>query len=197
MPAPTVTPNGATMRGKAVLQFQVTVNGPATWATTAGTLWNDAAATTPYVPGTLQASVYLKAKNESGAYTITATNAGAEATVKAVAVTSVAVSHPSWGFSGEYGKDFLEFIPETGAADREVVEHGDLKYKADLTTNVRQAAEFAEFLEHFRLHYGSKKNFYFTHPGTGTEYLCYYDALLKEEWRLNNLVGFSTVIREV
>src|SRR5688500_11763754 len=99
MSAPTVTPDGAVMRGKEVLQFQATANGPASWETTAGTLWNNLAATVPYVPGTLQASVYLKARNESGAYSITATNAGEEETSKSVAVTSISISHPSWGFS--------------------------------------------------------------------------------------------------
>ena len=50
---------------------------------------------------------------------------------------------------------------------------------------------------HHQAHYGTNKNFYFTHPGTNTEYLSYYDAPLEEEWDLNNLTGYSTVVREV
>lgn len=197
MPALTINPGSATLDGKAVQQFTVTANGPAKWVTTAGSLFNDAACTSPYVANTFQASVYLKAVNVSDSYTVTATNAAALSASVAVAVTSVAPYAPSWKYSGEYDVKFLEFIPVSGAADRQVRQQGDYKYKNDYTANARQRAEFFEFLAHHQAHYGTKRNFYFDHPDTGTRYLMYYDAMLKEEWDGPNLVGYSTVMRQV
>ncbi len=115
----------------------------------------------------------------------------------AVAVAAVCPVVPSWSYSGNYDKNFLQFIPESGAADRETRSKGDYKYTLEMTANSRQKAQFLEFLAFHKAHYGTKKNFYFGHPDTGTRYWMYFDAKLKEEWSSVNLVAYSTVMKQV
>lgn len=182
------------MDGKQIKQFVADQN--CTWAAAGGSLYTNAAGTTAYA-GASVSSVYFKADNESRVATLTATNGAAQATTANITVTGVCPAHPSWEFGGEHSPNFLRFVPDAGLAYRQERRKLGHKYRCDFQAGVRQAAELSEFLLFHQKHYGMNKNFKFVHPGSGTTYTSCFDAPLKEVWKLNNLVGYSTVIQEV
>lgn len=186
MAAPVLSPAGPlTKRGKQVQAFANTGGAVTSWTTTGGTL-----------SGTSGASATWTAPNISGTYKVRGTNSDGFSEVT-ITVTSVAVAAPSWKYEGDYDRKFLSWTPDSGEADRQEQVKGPYTYTLQMTANSRQKAEFLEFLAHHENHYGLNRNFYFTHPDTGTEYLMKYGSKLKEEWAGPNLVAFSTVLIQV
>jgi len=193
---PVITPGSAAMDGKEVMLFESNV--PCAWSVSGDSgLYTDLLGTSGYLPGTYTQAVYVKAVNVTGSAVLTATALDASTDACTISITGVCPTHPSWGFRGTHDGTVLTFTPDSGPADRQEREKLGVKYRCDFQAGTRQAAELAEFLAFFSAHRGKAKNFKFTHPGSGAEYVCYFPAALAEEWQLNNLVGYSTVLQEV
>jgi hypothetical protein len=186
MAVPVLSPAGPlTKRGKQTQAFTNSGGAVTSWTATGGTL-----------SATSGAGATWTVPNVSGTYKVRGTNSEGFSEVT-ITVMSVAVSVPSWKYEGDYDRKFLSWTPDSGEGDRQEQVKGPYTYTINMTANARQRVEFVEFLAHHQAHYGVNKNFYFTHPGTGTEYLMKYDAKLKEVWDKTNLVGYSTVMKQV
>lgn len=195
MAAPTLTPSSAILDGKQVQAFSA--NQAARWTTTGGTLYTDSGATIPYVPGTLLGSgvsIYLKAINITGAYLITATNAGSEAGNASLAITGVCPSQPSWPYDVDNEISVLMWEADDEVTWESRTLSAVLK-KFPFIANSRQKAEYEEFYAFHTAHFPSKK-FYFTHPDRNLKSLYRFTAIVTEKWQNANLVDFSTVMKE-
>src|ERR671916_104383 len=99
MPAPVVSPAGASPRGKESTHFTITNGETARWSAAASpnaTLYTNAGLTAVYNGTDYRSDIYMVAANETDTWNLVATNASSQATNVSVVVT--AEFPPYWDF---------------------------------------------------------------------------------------------------
>lgn len=190
MPAPALTPTSADLRGKAVQHFTSDVT--ATWAATAGSLYTDAAATIPYVPGASRTDIYVKAQNVTGDYTVTATNGGSP-TSAPVAVEGVMPT--LWEFRRPVTakKRVRVFEPKDGP--RQSRTDQGKKETWELGNGDGFYDDYLEVEAFWDAHYPGK-TFILYDTTLEREITCYFDSDLKREANSDLSVAWSVVVKE-
>jgi hypothetical protein len=164
----------------------------ATWEATAGDLFTDAAATVPYVAGVSRADVYLKARNVTGGYTVTATNGGAPTNA---AVTITGEMPPLWEFRRPVTvrKRVRVFEPKDGP--RQSRTDQGKKETGELANNDGFWEDYLEVEAFWDAHYPGK-TFVLGDTTLEREITCYFDSDLKREASSDVSVAWSVVVKE-
>jgi hypothetical protein len=190
MPAPILTPSSASLRGKAVQHF--TSNLSATWEATAGSLFTDAAATLPYVPGVSRSDIYLKAQNVTGSYAVTATNGGAP-TGAVVAVTGEMPRLWEFRRPVTVKKRVRVFDPKDGP--RQSRTDQGKKETWELGNDGGFWDDYLEVEAFWDAHYPGR-TFVLGDTTLEREITCYFDSDLKREAGSDVAVAWSVVVKE-
>lgn len=190
MPAPNLTPSSAALRGKEIEHFTSDVT--ATWVSTAGSLFTDAAATVPYVPGVSRSDIYLKAQNVTGTYTLTATNGGSP-TVAAVAVEGEMPRLWEFRRPVTIKKRVRVFEPKDGP--RQSRTDQGKKETWELGNNDSFYEDYLEVEAFWDAHYPGK-TFVLYDTTLEREITCYFDSDLKREANSDLAVAWSVVVKE-
>lgn len=181
MSAPVITPAGPlALHGKVLQHFAA--DQSVTWTKTGGTF-----------SGTTSTAVDWTAPNVSGSYTLRATNGSSQFTEVTIVVIGVVPQGPSWDFKISNKKKVLLFESDDGS--RQTRTKRGKKRTFEVTTNLRQRANWAELVAFWDAHYPGKQ-VYINNPGANEEMLGWLNSDLDEQWHLTNLVSWAFVFQE-
>lgn len=133
-----ITPSSLTTEGKEIEHFTCDVS--ASWTTTAGSLFTDAAATIPYVSGS-RSDIYLLVQNKTSTGVV---NCGA-APAAAITITGVFPSIPHFPHDFKVTKrGIVATKSRSGKISGRIQGDGNIRMDPKLRFNLRNRVEFNE-----------------------------------------------------